>query len=148
MSLKSRRFGFGQTNWADDFLDIWGIFGQTISTHFSAVSPLFNQNYSTKKLSLSTHILNIYLGLEFELGPQRIRDLAFVCPQSVAVRMSRAFKCLNLSILLERTHSKVKRLPGKTTYGKWPATFFLLQNVFLFCQTYFHIMYYMYFFFS
>ena len=27
---------------------------------------------------LYIHILNIYLGFEF--GPQRIRDLAFVCP--------------------------------------------------------------------
>ena len=25
-------FGPGQTNWDDNFLDIWGIFGETIST--------------------------------------------------------------------------------------------------------------------
>jgi hypothetical protein len=37
---------------------------------------------STKELSLYIHIPNTYLGLgfEFEFGPQRIRDLAFVCP--------------------------------------------------------------------
>ena len=29
-----------QTNWADKFWGIWGIFGQTISTHFGTVSPL------------------------------------------------------------------------------------------------------------
>ena len=49
-SLKSRTFGLGQTNWADKF---WGILG---------VIP------------------NSYLGLGFEFGPQKIRDLVFVCP--------------------------------------------------------------------
>ena len=45
--------------------------------------PLFN-NYFYKKLSLYIHIPNIYLGLlGFEFGPQRTRDLAFVCPTSV-----------------------------------------------------------------
>ena len=39
-SLKSRTYGLGQTNWADKFWGIWGIFGQTISTHFGTVSPL------------------------------------------------------------------------------------------------------------
>ena len=34
-------FGLGQSNWADKFWGIWGIFGQTISTHFGTVSPLF-----------------------------------------------------------------------------------------------------------
>ena len=32
--------GIGQTNWADKFWGIWGIFGRTISTHFGTVSPL------------------------------------------------------------------------------------------------------------
>ena len=43
-SLKSRTFGLGQTNWADKFWDIWGIwniFGQSITTHFDTESPLF-----------------------------------------------------------------------------------------------------------
>ena len=40
--------------------------------------PLFN-HYFYKKLSLYVHIPNIYLGLGFEFGPRRIRDLAFVC---------------------------------------------------------------------
>ena len=39
-SLKSRTFGLGQTNWADKFWGIWGIFGHTINTHFGTVSPL------------------------------------------------------------------------------------------------------------
>ena len=39
-SLKSRTFELGQTNWVDKFWGIWGIFGQTISTHFGTVSPL------------------------------------------------------------------------------------------------------------
>jgi hypothetical protein len=38
---------------------------------------------STKKLSLYIHIPNKYLGFEF--GPRRIRDLAFMCPYSVAI---------------------------------------------------------------
>ena len=29
-----------QTNWVDKYSGIWGIFGQTISTHFGTVSPL------------------------------------------------------------------------------------------------------------
>jgi hypothetical protein len=33
-------FGLGQTNWADKFWGIWGIFGQFISTHFGIGSPL------------------------------------------------------------------------------------------------------------
>ena len=43
--------------------------------------PLFN-HYFYKKLNLYIHIPNIYLGLgfEFEFGPQRTKDLAFVCP--------------------------------------------------------------------
>jgi hypothetical protein len=40
LSLKSRTSGFGQTNWADKFWGIWGIFGQTSSTHFGTMSPL------------------------------------------------------------------------------------------------------------
>ena len=81
---KSQTFGLGQTNWADKFWGIWGIFGQTISTHFDTLKsfvhvycfPLFN-HYFYKKLSLHIHIPNIYL---FEFGPQRIRYLVFVCP--------------------------------------------------------------------
>jgi hypothetical protein len=38
--VKSRTFGLGQTNWVDKLLGIWGIFVQTISTHFGAVSPI------------------------------------------------------------------------------------------------------------
>ena len=81
--LKSRTFVLGQTNWADKFWGIWGIFGRTISTQAIFVQcpcfPLFN-HYFYKKLSLYIHIPNIYLGLGLEFGPQRIRDLAFMCP--------------------------------------------------------------------
>ena len=41
--------------------------------------PIFN-HYFYKKLSLYIQLPNIYLGLGFEFGSQRIRDLAFVCP--------------------------------------------------------------------
>jgi hypothetical protein len=39
-SSKTQTFGLGQTNWADKFWGIWGIFGQFISNHFGTVSPL------------------------------------------------------------------------------------------------------------
>ena len=74
--------------WADKFYGIWGNFGQTISSHFGTVSSSFLVHIfyyltiiSTKKLSLHIQILNIYLelGLKFEFGPKRIRDLAIVC---------------------------------------------------------------------
>jgi hypothetical protein len=38
--VKSQTSGLGQTNWADKFWDIWGIFSQTIRTHISTVSLL------------------------------------------------------------------------------------------------------------
>ena len=34
---KPQTFGLGQTNWAEKYWGIWGIFGQFISTHFSTV---------------------------------------------------------------------------------------------------------------
>jgi hypothetical protein len=83
-SSKSQTLGLGQTIWADKFWGIWGIFGRFIRTHFGTVSPLsifsINQPLFLKKLSLYNQIPNIYLGLGFEFGPQRIRDLAIVCP--------------------------------------------------------------------
>ena len=42
---------------------------------FSIIQPLI-----LKKLSFYIHIPNKYLEFGFEFGPQRIRDLAFVCP--------------------------------------------------------------------
>ena len=41
---------------------------------------LLIKHYFYNKLSLYIQIPNVYLGLRFEFGPQRIRDLAFVCP--------------------------------------------------------------------
>ena len=85
-SLKSRTFVLGQTNCADNFWVIWSIFSQTISTHFVTVSPLsmffiIQQFFLQKNLSLYIHIPNIDLGFEF--GLERIRNLSFMCPQSV-----------------------------------------------------------------
>ena len=48
---------------------------------FSINQPIFLQK--TKPLYPNPKYLLIYLGLEFEFGPQRSRDLAIVCPQSV-----------------------------------------------------------------
>ena len=33
-------FGLGQTNWAEKFGDIWGVFSRFISTYFGTASPL------------------------------------------------------------------------------------------------------------
>jgi hypothetical protein len=82
--LKSRTFRLGQTNWADKFWGNWGIFGQTISTHFDTVNPLsmfsIIQPLFLQKISLYIQIPNIYLEFEFEFGPPRIRNLAIVRP--------------------------------------------------------------------
>jgi hypothetical protein len=48
---------------------------------FSIIQLLFLQ----KTKHLNPH--HFYLGLEFESGPQRIRDLAFVCLLSVGCAM-------------------------------------------------------------
>ena len=82
-----------QTNLADKFWSIWGILGQTISTHFGTVSPLSMFSIIPpvflQKLSLYIHIPNIYLGLgfEFEFGPQRIRDLVPSCVRGLYQRI-------------------------------------------------------------
>ena len=69
--------------WANQFWGIRGILGQTISTHFSTVSPLsmfsINQSLFLQKTKPLYPHHQIYLGLGFEFVPQRIRDLAFVC---------------------------------------------------------------------
>ena len=45
---------------------------------FSIDQPI-NPNFYKKTKPLIIQIPNIYLGLGFEFGPQRIRDLAIVC---------------------------------------------------------------------
>ena len=79
-SLKSQtlRLGqFGQIN--------FGAFSANLSAPILVLwvpcpcFPLIN-HYFYKKLSLYIQIPNIYLGLGFEFGPQRIWDLAIVCP--------------------------------------------------------------------
>jgi hypothetical protein len=66
--------------WVDNFWDIWGIFGRLISIHFGTLSPLsmfsINQPLFQKKLNLHKYL---GLGFEFEIWPQRIRDLEMVC---------------------------------------------------------------------
>jgi hypothetical protein len=61
----------------------FGLFSANVSG-LILVSPspcfLLINHYFYKKLSLYIHIPNIYLGLGFEFGPQRIRDLAIMCP--------------------------------------------------------------------
>ena len=57
-------FGLGQTNLADKFCGIWDIFGLTF----------------LQKKRLNIHIPNIHLGLGFEFGLPRIRNLVIMCP--------------------------------------------------------------------
>ena len=69
-----------------------GFFGPIISTHFGTVSPLsmfsfIQPLFLPKKLSLYLQTPNFYLGLRFEFGPQRIRNLAFECPQSFCTKL-------------------------------------------------------------
>ena len=75
---KSQTFGLGDTNWAEKFGGVCGIFGHFISTHFCTVSPFFmfsiNQQLflqKTKPLYPNPkYLFGIYIW---------IRDLAFVC---------------------------------------------------------------------
>ena len=62
--------------------------------------PLIN-HYFYKKLSLFIHIPNIFLGLGFELGPQRIGNSVIVCPQSVLTGM------VSLGIFVCHASSKI-----------------------------------------
>ena len=69
--------------WADELgRKIWGIFGRTISTHFGTVSPY--SMFSIIQPLLLQKFTPLYphsqYFLELRFGPQRIRDLAFVCP--------------------------------------------------------------------
>ena len=79
--MKSQTFGLGQTIWTDIFWGIWGTFGRFISTDFGTLSPLsmFSINQPLF-LQIYIQIRNIHLGLGFEFGLQRIRDLDIECP--------------------------------------------------------------------
>ena len=70
----------GQINSAE-----FGVFSAKLSAPILVVSPLsmfflIQQLFLQKNQNLYIHIQNIHLGLGFEFGPQRIRDLAIVCP--------------------------------------------------------------------
>ena len=64
-----------QTNWAEKSWGIWSIFGQTIRTHFGAVSPLsmfliIHPLFLQKTKPLHPHPKYLFgLGFEFEFGP-------------------------------------------------------------------------------
>ena len=79
-SSKSQTFGLGQTHFGS-----FGVFSANLSAPILVLwvpCPGFSliNHYFYKKLSLYIQIPNMYLGLGFEFGPQRIRDLAIVCP--------------------------------------------------------------------
>ena len=62
---------------ADKFWGLWGIFGQTISTHFGTVSPL-SLVFIIQPLFLQKKYKPLYPHPKlFEFEPQRNRDLAF-----------------------------------------------------------------------
>ena len=72
VSVISQTFGLGQTNWANKFWGIWGIFAQTINTHFGTVSPLpmlsINQPLFHQKTKLLYSYPKYFKGLGFEFG--------------------------------------------------------------------------------
>ena len=82
---------------------------------------------STKKLSLYFHIPNIYLGPGF--GPQRIRDLAFVCPWSSLSKYNRKLNYHGLFWLIWMsnilTRIKENFIIIYNPYGTWLVFFFL-----------------------
>ena len=75
--------------------------------------PLF-KHYFYKKLSLYIHIPNIYLGLEFEFGLQRIWDLAFVC-----VCVVRGRRYTNCKTLFSYLFSEICVVKMCSTYIKY-----------------------------
>ena len=79
-SSKSQTFGLGQTNWSSTFWGIMGISGQLSACILVlwVPYPCFPSinHYFYKKLSLYIHIPNMYLGLGFEFGPQRIFEFS------------------------------------------------------------------------
>ena len=78
--------------------------------HYSTIS-------FTKKLS---HISNSYLGLgfEFEFGPQRIRDLAFVCPQSVVLPFHFILFLFFIFILLQYSQFVLRTILKQCCHSK------------------------------
>ena len=76
-SLKSQTFEIGQIKFG-----ALGVFSTKLSAPILVLwvlcpcFPLSNQCFYKKT---NVHIPNLYLGLGFEFGPQRIKDLAFVC---------------------------------------------------------------------
>ena len=73
ISLKSTTFALGQTNWADKFWGIWGIFGPNFGTLrslsiFSIIELLFLKNQAfelelvSKELNHLAAILHVYTG--------------------------------------------------------------------------------------
>ena len=63
--------------WADNF-GIWGVFERFISTHFGTVSPF--SMFSINQPLFLQKTKPLHTNPRFEFGPQRIRDLAIVCP--------------------------------------------------------------------
>ena len=91
-SSKFQTFGLGQTFWADKFGGIWGIFVQIlvlwvpcpcfplIMDFFISRSPCINQPWFLQKTKLLYPHPKYLFGIGIWFGPQRIRDLAIVCP--------------------------------------------------------------------
>ena len=76
-SPKNQTFGLGQISFGPFRVFLADLLAPM---HFGTVSPLSMFSINQPLLSLYIQIPNIYLGLGFEFGPQRSRDLAIVCP--------------------------------------------------------------------
>ena len=81
---------FKHTQFFNHTQNIFGILKRGILLHkldylsvLKNLSSILKENLGSADglgISLYIHIPNIFLGFEFEFGPQRIRDLAFMCP--------------------------------------------------------------------
>ena len=82
-------------------------------------SPCFSlfEHHFYKKLSLYIHFPNVYLGLGFEFGLQRIIDFSFVCQQSRIYETSE----------LKRKDFNLETLFNGILLSLWPVKF---QRVF------------------
>jgi hypothetical protein len=80
---KSQIFGLGQTIWTNKNFGAFGVFSVDSSALILVLPcPCFSltNHYFYKKLSFCIQIPNIYLGIGFVFGPQRISlGVSLVC---------------------------------------------------------------------
>ena len=126
--LKSKTFGLGQTNWANKFWCIWGIFGRITSTHFGTVSPLSMFSIIQllclqKNLSLYIHIWDWDLNLcckELGILPSRVRSPWVEFSHPILKNYCIYSSCLNLFVYDKLSLSCIEHLlKGLPYFNLW-----------------------------